>query len=188
MARPEKAKQVEELTEIFDNARSVVLNDFTGLNVERISELRRLCRESGVEFRVVKNTLAKRSLKGTRAQELEKYFDGPTAIAISRTSENLSAKVLVKFADEYELPKLKAGVVEGQIIDAADVLALAKLPSKEELMSKLLGGIKSPGNRLVSVLQGSLRNLLYALNAVIEKQQSKSGGAQTQEVRSSSSE
>lgn len=171
MARPEKVKQIEELAEMFQNARSVVLNDFTGLNVEKISELRRLCRENGIEFRVVKNTLAKRSIKGTPAEELEQYFDGPTALAISRDSENLSASVLVKFAAEYQLPRLKAGVVEGQVIDATRVLELAKLPSKQELMSQLLGGIKSPGNRLVSVLQGSLRNLLYALNAIVEKGQ-----------------
>jgi large subunit ribosomal protein L10 len=177
MARPEKVKQIEELAEVFQNARSVVLNDFTGLNVEKISELRRLCRENGVEFRVVKNTLARRSVKGTPAEQLESYFDGPTALAISRESENLSARVLVKFAEEYQAPKLKAGVVEGQIIDATGVLAVASLPSKKELMSKLLGGIKSPGNRLVSVLQGSLRNLLYALNAVVEKGQHAPVGA-----------
>jgi len=182
MARPEKAKQVEELSEIFNNARCVVLNDFTGLNVEKISELRRLCEKAGVEFRVVKNTLAKRSIKGTPAEDLEQYFDGPTALAISRESENISAKILVKFAEEHELPRLKAGVVEGKVIDATHVLALAKLPSKEELMSKLLGGIMSPGNRLVSVLQGSLRNLLYALNAIVEKKQAEPGSAAAQEV------
>jgi len=188
MARPEKVKQVEELAEIFSNARAVVLNDFTGLNVERISELRRLCEKNGVEFRVVKNTLAKRSIKGTPAEELEQYFDGPTALAISRESENLSAKILVKFAEEYMLPRLKAGIVEGKVIDAANVLALAKLPSKEELMSMLLGGIMSPGNRLVSVLQGSLRNLLYALNAIVEKKQPEPGSAGTHDVQSESSE
>jgi large subunit ribosomal protein L10 len=182
MARPEKAKQVEELSEIFTNARSVVLNDFTGLNVERISELRRLCEKAGVEFRVVKNTLAKRSIKGTPAEDLEQYFDGPTALAISREHENVSAKILVKFAEEYELPRLKAGVVEGKVIDATAVLALAKLPSKKELLSTLLGGIKSPGNRFVSVLQGPLRNLLYALNAIAEKKQSEPGSAAAQEV------
>jgi large subunit ribosomal protein L10 len=188
MARPEKAKKIEELSEVFSNARSVVLNDFTGLNVEKISELRRLCREKGVEFRVVKNTLARRSIKGTPAEELEQYFDGPTALAISRESENISAKILVKFAEEFEAPKLKAGVVAGKVIDATEVLALATLPSKEELMSKLLGTIKSPGNRLVSVLQGSLRNLLYALNAVIEKKQSEPGSAGTQSVDNESSQ
>jgi large subunit ribosomal protein L10 len=188
MPRPEKVKKIEELTDVFNNSRSVVLNDFTGLNVEKISELRRLCREKGVEFRVVKNTLALRSIKGTPAEELEQYFDGPTALAISRESENLSAKVLVQFAEEFEAPKLKAGIVGGKVIDATAVLALAALPSKEELMSTLLGGIKSPGNRLVSVLQGSLRNLLYALNAVIEKRQSEPGSAGTQGVQGESSE
>ncbi len=188
MARPDKVKKVDELATIFKEARSVVLNDFTGLNVEKISELRRLCRESGVEFRVVKNTIALRSIKGTPAEELGEYFDGPTALAISRESENLSAKVLVKFAEEYEAPKLKGGVVEGKVIDATGVLALAKLPSKKEMLSKLLGGMQAPGNRLVSVLQGSLRNLLYALNAVIEKKQSEPGSAKTHDVQGESSE
>lgn len=186
MARTEKVKKIEELSEVFQSARSVVLNDFTGLNVEKISELRRLCRESGVEFRVIKNTLARRSVKGTPAEELEQYFDGPTALAISRESENVSASVLVKFAEEYQAPKLKAGIVEGRVIDATEVLTLASLPSRPELLSKLLGGIKSPGNRLVSVLQGSLRNLLYALNAVVEKGQPAPGGASAENVQGES--
>jgi len=119
----------------------------------------------------VKNTLAKRSIKGTPAEELEQYLDGPTASGDQQGERNLSAKILVRFAEEYELPRLKAGVVEGKVIDAKDVLCSRSCPRRKKLMSKLLGGIMSPGNRLVSVLQGSLRNLLYALNAIVEKKQ-----------------
>jgi large subunit ribosomal protein L10 len=172
MARPEKIQKVESLAEVFNEARSVVLNDFTGLNVEKMSELRKLCRDNGVEYRVVKNTLAKRGLDGTGAGELEAHFEGPTALAISREAENAGAKVLAEFAKEHEAPKFKAGFVEGKVIDATQVLALAKLPSKEDLLSMLLGTIKAPGNNLVSVLQGTLRNLMYAMNAIIDKKKS----------------
>lgn len=175
MPRPEKVKRIEKLTDIIGESRSVVLNDFTGLNVEKISELRKLCRENDVEYRVVKNTLARRSLKGTGAEELEAHFSGPTALAVSRESANAPAKILAKFAAEYDAPKFKAAIVEGKVIDATEVLALSKLPSKDELLSKLLGSMKSPGNGLVSVLQGTLRNFLYAVNAVIEKKQSEPG-------------
>ena len=79
MARPEKIEQVESLKEVFGDARSIVLNDFTGLDVAKISQLRKLCREAGIEYRVVKNTLAKRSVEGTDAQDLYAHFEGPTA-------------------------------------------------------------------------------------------------------------
>ena len=128
MARPEKVQQVETLGEVFKEARSIVLNDFTGLDVEKISELRRKCREAGVEYRVVKNTLAKLSVKGTPGEGLGAHFEGPTALAISRETENLSAKVLAEFAKEHEAPKFKAALVGGEVIDATAALALAKLP------------------------------------------------------------
>ena len=175
MARPEKVQKVEMLASIFNDARSVVLNDFTGLNVEKISELRRRCRENGVEYLVVKNTLAKLSIKGTAAENLEDHFEGPTALAIGRETENVSAKVLAEFAKEHEAPSFKAGLIDGMVIDVTEVVALSKLPSRKELLSQALAGIKSPGNGLVSVLQGTLRNLLYAFNAIIDKKQADGG-------------
>jgi large subunit ribosomal protein L10 len=181
MARPEKAAEIETLREVFENARSVVLNDFTGLNVAKLSQLRRVCRQNGIEYRVIKNTLARRSVQGTNAETLSPHFEGPTALAIGRDSENVSAKLIAKFAQDNEGPRFKAGIVEGRIIDATALLALAKLPSRNELLSTLLGSMRSPGNNLVSVLQGTLRNLLYALNAVIEKKQAEGGEATPQE-------
>lgn len=169
MARPEKVQQVESLAETLKGARSVVLNDFTGLDVEKISELRSRCREAGVEFKVVKNTLAKRSIKDTEAAELDSFFEGPTAIAISRESENESAKVLAKFAEEFEAPTFKAGLVDGKVIDATEVLALSKLPSKEELLSQVLAGLKSPASGLVSVMQGPARALVGVLGQIRDK-------------------
>lgn len=174
MARPEKVAQVEAVTAAFEGARSVVLNDFTGLDVAKLSELRRLCREAGVEFRVVKNTLAKRGLAGTPAEPLNVYLEGPTAIVVSRESENEGAKILAKFAEEHEAPRFKAGLVDGVVIDATEVLALAKLPSKEEMLSQVLAGVMGPARGLVSVMQAPLRDLLSVLSQIQKTEQSES--------------
>jgi|SRR5688572_12932182 large subunit ribosomal protein L10 len=170
MARPEKIAQVEAVEASINSAMSIVLSDITGLNVAKVTELRRRCRAEGVDLKVVKNTLAKRGIANTAAKGLEKYFEGPTAIAISRESENGAAKVLAKFAQENELPKLKAGFVDGNVIDAHGVLALSKLPSKGELVSQLMGGIQGPARNLLSVMQGPARNLASVLKQVSEKQ------------------
>ena len=170
MARPEKVAHAEAVTASINAARSIVLTDLTGLNVAKVTELRRRCREAGVEIKVVKNTLAKRGVESTAAKGLAPYFEGPTAIAISRETENMAAKVLAKFASENELPKLKAGFVDGNVIDAKGVLALSKLPAKGELVSQLLGGIQGPARNLLSVMQGPARNLASVLKQVSEKQ------------------
>jgi large subunit ribosomal protein L10 len=172
MARPEKVARVERIAESIKDARSVILNDFTGLDVEKISQLRKICRENNVEFRVIKNTLARRGIEGSPAEGLTRYLEGPTAIAISREDENTAAKVLAKFAEEHEAPKFKAGFVDGNVIDATEVLALSKLPSKEELLAKVLAGIMSPATGLVGVLQGPLRNLVSVLGQIKEAKQS----------------
>jgi len=170
MARPEKIAAVETVVETINAARSVVLTDLTGLNVAKVTELRRRCRENGVELTVVKNTLAKRGVEKTAAKALAPYFEGPTAIAISRETENMPAKVLAKFASEHELPKLKAGFVDGAVLDAKGVLALSKLPAKGELVSQLMGAIQGPARNLLSVMQGPARNLASVLKQISEKQ------------------
>jgi large subunit ribosomal protein L10 len=169
MARPEKIAVVESLSAVFQEARSIVLNDFTGLNVEKLSALRKLCRESKVDYRVVKNTLAKRGAQGTPVEELTRFFDGPTAIATSMESENIPAKILAEFAGENEAPRFKAALVEGRILEEDAIIELAKLPSRDVLLSMALAGIKAPANGLVGALQGTLRKLLYAMNAIVEK-------------------
>ncbi len=170
MARPEKVAHVEAVTASINAARSIVLADLTGLNVAKVTELRRRCREAGVDIKVVKNTLAKRGVENTVAKGLAPYFEGPTAIAISRETENMAAKVIAKFAADNELPKLKAGFVDGNVIDAKGVLALSKLPTKGELVSQLMGGIQGPARNLLSVIQGPARNLASVLKQVSEKQ------------------
>ncbi len=181
MPRPEKIAIAESLSGIFKEARSVVLSDFTGLDVTKITELRRRCREAGVEYRVVKNTLARRGIKNTPAEGLEEFLNGPTALAISRESENLCAKVLADFAREYEAPRFKAAFIEGRIIDASAVSELAELPSKEELVSKMLGTLQGPASGLVFVLQGTLRKLMSALEAIRGKRIEEGSGEATPE-------
>ncbi len=171
MARPEKIAQADAVTASVNAARSIVLSDLTGLDVAKVTELRRRCRAAGVELKVVKNTLAKRGIEKTPAKGLAPYFEGPTAIAISRETENMAAKVLEKFSSENEqLPKLKAGFVDGNVIDAKGVVALSKLPTKGELVSQLLGGIQGPARNLLSVMQGPARNLASVLKQISEKQ------------------
>lgn len=170
MARPEKVAQVDQVRESIAGARSVVLSDLTGLDVAKITELRRRCRAEGVELRVVKNTLARRGVADTSAAALAPYFEGPTAIAISRGAENLPAKVLAKFAEEHELPRLKAAFVDGAVLDARGALALAKLPTRNELLAQLLGGMQSPARNLLGVMQGPLRNLVSVMKQASEKQ------------------
>jgi len=171
MPRPEKVAHVDAVRTSFEGARSVILADFTGLDVEKITELRRLCREAGVEFRVVKNTLARLGIKDTPAEGLTDYFEGPVALAYSSEAENLPAKVLAEFAKEHEKPTFKAGFVDGNVIDATGVIALSKLPSKEELISKLLGSIQGPANGIVACLQGPLRNLISVMGQIKEQEE-----------------
>lgn len=171
MARPEKVAQVDAVRESFENARAVVLADFTGLDVEHITQLRRLCREANVEFKVVKNTLAKLGVKGTPAEDLSEHFQGPVALAVSRETEHVPAKVLAEFAKEHEKPTFKAGYVDGNVIDVTRVIALSKLPSKEELLSKLLGSVQGPANGLVGCLQGPLRNLISVMGQIKEQKE-----------------
>jgi large subunit ribosomal protein L10 len=170
MARPEKIAQVESIEASINSARSIVLSDLTGLDVAKVTELRRRCRQQGVELKVVKNTLARRGVEKTAAAGLAKYLEGPTAIAVSRETENAAAKVLAKFAEEHELPRFKAGFVDGVVLDAKAVIALSKLPTRNELLSQLLAGIEGPGRSLVSVMQGPLRSLASILKQVSEKQ------------------
>jgi large subunit ribosomal protein L10 len=167
MARPEKVAQVDAVKAAVTESRSVVLVDFTGLDVEKITDLRSRCREAGVDFRVVKNTLAKLGIKDTDAEGLDSYFEGPTAIVAHPDAEHVGAKVIAVFSGEHEdKPVLKAGYVDGALLDFAQVTALSLLPSKEELLARLLGGIQSPGNGLVACLQGPLRNLMSVLDQI----------------------
>ncbi len=169
MVQPVKIKRIEELTDIIKDAKSIILNDFTGLDVSDISELRRLCRESGVTYRVIKNTLAKRGFHDLGLDEIEELLSGPTAIAVSTEDEALPAQVLKKFADDYELPRFKGGYIAGRLFNAEEVERLASLPGREVLLGQVVGTFQAPMRGLLNCLGASLRDLVTVLKAVSEK-------------------
>jgi large subunit ribosomal protein L10 len=169
MVQPIKIKRVEELRDLLRDAKSVVLNDFTGLNVEDISELRRMCRESGVTYLVTKNTLAKRSFEELGVSDVDELLEGPTAFALSDGDEALPAQILKKFADDYELPRFKGGYVAGRLFDAEEIERLASLPGKEVLLGHVVGTFQAPIRGLLHCLTASMRDLVCVLKAVEEK-------------------
>ena len=135
---------VEEISAAIKDAQSVVLVDYRGLTVAQDTELRKQLREAGITYKVYKNTMMNFAFKGTDFESLAPYLDGPSAVAISTTDATAPARVLAKFAQTANKLEIKAGVVEGTLYDADGMKAISAIPSREELLSKLLGSIQSP--------------------------------------------
>lgn len=168
----DKKKQVvEEIKEKIESSQGIVLVDYRGLNVSEASELRKKFREANVDYKVYKNTLMRFAFKEAGLEEFNEYLTGPNAVAFGMDDPVAAAKVTSEYAKENEKLEIKAGVVDGKIIDIEGVKSLADLPSKEVLIAQVLGGLNGPISGLVNVLQGSIRNLVYALNAVKEKKE-----------------
>ncbi len=145
MAKVELKKPiVDEISASIKDAQSVVLVDYRGLTVEQDTNLRRQLREAGITYKVYKNTMMNFAFKGTDFESLAPYLEGPSAVAISTTDATAPARVLCKFAKEADKLEIKGGVVEGITYDAKGIAEIAKIPSREELLSKLLGSIQSP--------------------------------------------
>ena len=153
MAKVElKQPIVEEISASIKDAQSVVLVDYRGLTVEQDTELRKTLREAGVTYKVYKNTMMNFAFKGTDFEALAPYLEGPSAIAISTEDATAPARVLCKFAKEADKLEIKGGVVEGIAYDAKGIGEIAKIPSREELLSKLLGSIQSPITNFARVM------------------------------------
>jgi large subunit ribosomal protein L10 len=165
-----KKQVVKELSEKIKSSKSIVFADYRGLTVEQDTELRTALRKAGVDYKVVKNTLTKLAANENGLNDLEPHFNGPTSMASSDEDSIAPAMVMVEFAKKYEKLELKVGVIEGKILDVKGIEAIASLPSKEELLAKALGSLKSPITGLVNVLNGNIRGLVIALNAIAEKQ------------------
>ena len=153
-----KKQIVADLTEKLQNAVSGVIVNYTGITVENDTKLRAELRKAGVEYAVIKNTMTKRACENVGYSELANVLEGMTAIAISKDDAVAPAKILKEYADKIDSFELKAGFVEGKVLDQAGVLELANIPSKEILIGKLLGSIQSP-----------LYGLACALQAIIDK-------------------
>ncbi len=170
MKRAEKESQVELIQKKFSQAKAVVLTDYRGLTVEEMTELRKKLREAEVEFRVVKNTLARLAARKANIEGLEPYLEGPTAIAFGEKDPVAPAKILHSFARDHKNLELKMGIVENRILDRQELAALATLPSREVLLAQLAGVVQAPLRNLGMVLSAPLRNMVYALEGIRKKQ------------------
>lgn len=168
---PEKAAVVADMKEKLQSAKGAVLVGFTGLTVAEVTKLRRKFLAGNVEYKVIKNTLTRIAATEVGYEGLSEFLEGPTAIAYSTEDAVAPAKILKEFIKETktEAITVKVGIADGQIIDAEAVNALANLPSREELLAKIVGSMQAPISGMVNVLQGNIRNAVYVLEAVRAK-------------------
>jgi large subunit ribosomal protein L10 len=167
--RAEKQNEIETLRQEFNQTPHALIVSFQGLTVEKDQLLRRQLREAQLGYRVVKNTLAQRAVEGTPLSGLREQFIGPTAIAYTADDPVNLAKILTKFARENAQFTFKAGIVEGRVISVKDINALATLPSKEELVSKIMFLINAPAQRLAVALAGTARNLAVVVSEIAKQ-------------------
>ncbi len=166
MNRTDKQTAIDALAAKLQAARSIYVTDYAGLNVHNVTELRRRLRRAGVEYLVVKNTLALRALSGTHVAGLDRHFTGPTALALTASDAAAAAKVLTEFAKEFEKPAVKAAVVDGREVSPEHVKRLAQLPPREVLLAQLAGAFQAPLAGFVGVLTGLLTTFVGAVEAL----------------------
>jgi large subunit ribosomal protein L10 len=169
LTKTEKTETLEQLASALKGVDSAILFDYKGLNVPQVTELRRQVRAAKGRYKVVKNTLARRALKGTEFEPLSEFFQGTTAIAFTGTDPVALAKTLTTFAKTAPQLLIKAAVVQGRKIQAAEVSELAQLPGKPELYAKLLFLLNAPMVRLVTVLNAAPQALLNVLTQAEKK-------------------
>ncbi len=167
----DKKQAVAELEEKFNTSTSAVFADYRGLKVSEATDLRVGCREAGVDFKVVKNTLTKIAAENCGFSGLDQFLEGPTAIAFADEDPVAPAKVLMEFAKKNRKLEIKGGLIEGKIVDESSIKDLADLPSREVLLSMVLRGFTGPMTGLCSVLEGPIRKLVYALQAVQDQKE-----------------
>lgn len=168
--KAQKKEALESLKQKISDMKAAVFVNFSGIPVKEIDELRNSCREENVNYTVTKKTLLKKTLTDSGFEGVENTkFEGEIATVIGFEDEVAPARLVSQFAKEHESMKILGGVLEGSFIDTAKINALAQLPSKQELLAKAVGSIASPLSGMVNVLQGNLRNFIYALSAIKEK-------------------
>jgi large subunit ribosomal protein L10 len=160
MSKPEREAKVAALTERFGNSPNIYVTDFTGLDVRKLTELRRRLRAAGARFVVVKNTLAQRALAANRIGGLDDHLAGPTGLVLAGSDPLAAAKVLGEFAKEHQKPAVRIGLVDGKAVDPEQVKRLGLLPTKEVLLAQFAG-----------LLNGVLYQVVGALDALREKRQ-----------------
>lgn len=155
-----KKQVVEQIKEKFDRAVSAVFIDYRGLTVSEVTELRNKYREAGIEYKVLKNTLINRAIEGKGIDELKEHLEGPTAVAFSYDDEVAPAKITYDFIKSVNKMEIKCGVINNAFTGKDDVIVLASLPSRDELLAKVVGSMNSP-----------ILNLVYTINAIKEQKE-----------------
>lgn len=169
--RQTKENLVAEFAEKLKLAKAAFLADYRGLDVEQANALRRKLQAVGVEYRVVKNTLLRIAAKGTDTACLDEYLKGPTSIALANDDPVAPAKALVEFAKLNNVFELKAGMLNGKLLSVDDIKALADLPSREQLLAKMLGSMSAPASNFVGVLAAVPRTFVQVLAAIKDQKE-----------------
>lgn len=177
MVQAYKIDEVKKVKERLQNAKSIVLIDYKGINIEEVDELRNRMRNAEVDYFISKNTFIKLALNELGISELDSQLVGPTAIATTTIDEVAPARELAKFRKEImedkDFPNFKLGLVDGKVMEASELEQLAKLPSKEVLISMILQGFNAPVTGFVGVLNGILRKFVYVMDAIAKIQEEK---------------
>ena len=164
--KKEKTQAVSELQDKFEKAKGLVFTDYRGLNVEEITDLRNSLRSVSLEYRVVKNTLAIRASKGTPIEAAKDSFSGPVGIAVGYDDPVLLVKKVLEYNKGNDKLEIKGGVIEGDVCSIDQIKAISKLPSREVQLSMLVGAMQSPASKLASLLNSTVTQFIYALDAL----------------------
>ena len=154
-----KKDVVSDLKLKFDGISAAIVSHYAGVNVEQMTKLRASLREQGIKFQVIKNKISMRAIEGTKLEALKPYFKGPTGLAFSNSDPIALAKAIKAFADTQQKFVIQAGVLDGTLLDKAKVIELAKVPSKEVLLARLVGSMQRPYASLVYAMAGILRKV-----------------------------
>lgn len=174
MNKEQKAESVQEIKELIESSEAMYFTDFAGLTVEQVNELRKEFFKAEIKYKVVKNTLTARALKETEkysshTEKLIEILNGPTGIVFASKDPVAPAKILKKFADKVEKPKLKIAVVENEIYDSKKLGTLASLPTREEVIAGILGSLNSPASGIVGSINAVMRDLFSVIEEVARK-------------------
>lgn len=170
-----KASLIEEVQDKLKRANATFITEYQGIKAQDMNEFRANLGKSSMDFKVIRNTLARRAVKGTPIESIISELKGPTAIAFSYADAAAAAKTLVNYAKEQPKLKLRIGTLGNKVITAAEIKGLAELPSREVLLARMLGSMKAPMTGIAGVLAGVPRKFLYALNAVKDQKAANAG-------------
>ncbi len=168
MPNPKKIEMVKRLQERLKDVPYIFFADYKGMRVNELQTLKRKLREKGAVFTVVKNTLTYIALSNLGMEDTKRFLKGPTALIVAKDDPGSVLKTVLEFDKERKLPAVKGGIVEGNIVEEDQIETLSKLPSREVLLAQLVGTLQSPTRGFVTVLSGTIRGLVIALNQIKE--------------------